>query len=59
MYSRRKFLKQISGVALAVGSARYMSPRAFADVQGNLPAETIELPGEEGMIVLIRALPGS
>jgi hypothetical protein len=51
MYSRRKFLKQISGVALAVGSARYMSPRAFADVQGNLQAETIELPGEEGMIV--------
>jgi hypothetical protein len=51
MYSRRKFLKQISGVVLAVGSARYMSPRAFGDVQGNRQAETIELPGEEGMIV--------
>src|ERR1700758_4839334 len=46
MNSRRNFLKQMSGAALAVGAAPSLLSWATADQGG-----AIELPGEDGMIV--------
>src|SRR6202049_1472203 len=46
MNSRRNFLKQMSGAALAVGAAPSLLSWATADQGG-----PIELPGEDGLIV--------
>src|SRR6201997_3269703 len=46
MNSRRNFLKQMSGAALAVGAAPSLLSWATADQGG-----AIELPGEDGLIV--------
>jgi sulfite oxidase len=45
--SRRSFLRQISGAAIAIGSASAFSPMLFSQAQRS----EIEIPGEDGMIV--------
>jgi len=47
MHSRRRFLRQISGAAFAVGAA----PSLFAWAQPSQQSPAIAIPGEDGLIV--------